>query len=338
LAAWTQLRHDNLLYTAQSYTGSVSCCFPHSYVEPYPDFYDGVAKFAKQARMFFEESDLNMSGVEAYYSTFEDVMGKLKILAEKELNKEVFSEEDKLFLSSMMHTEAGCGGPFLTGWVTQLYYYGGEDLLDPDYITADVHTQPTDLGGNPVGKILHVANGGIDLGVFLAPAPSNDYKMTAFVGPVSSYYQYIQNDFERSTDEDWATKVIEDDVPERPDWVNIYLAGSDGEQRVAGRELPGVAEADYTGLEDEVTGIVWQAFPNPTKDILKIVLPAMEDSEAYVIVTDHLGKEIKTYGIPLNPNQINIHTFDLNALNTGMYNFTILVDGKQATKQVMLVD
>ena len=339
LAAWTQLRHDNLLYAAQSYTGSVDCCFPHSYVEPYPDFYEGVAEFAKQARIFFEESGFGSGGlVTEYYRTFEEVMGQLKILAEKELNKEEFTEEDKIFLSSMMHTENGCGGPFLTGWVTKLYYYGEGDLLDPDYITADVHTQPTDLAGNPVGKILHVGNGGIDLGVFLAPAPSNDYKMMAFVGPVSSYYQYIQGDFERSTDEDWTTKVIEGDVPERPDWVNIYLAKNDGEQRVAGRELPGVTEAEYTGLEDETTGIVWQAFPNPTKDILKIVLPVMEDSEAFIIVTDHLGKEIKTYGIPLNPNQINIHTFNLNGLNTGMYNFTILVDGKQATKQVMLVD
>ncbi|MGH7601367.1 MAG: DUF3160 domain-containing protein, partial [bacterium] len=36
LAAWAQLRHDNLLYAKQSYTGGTTCSFPHSFVEPFP--------------------------------------------------------------------------------------------------------------------------------------------------------------------------------------------------------------------------------------------------------------------------------------------------------------
>ncbi|MCB9248138.1 MAG: DUF3160 domain-containing protein [Ignavibacteriales bacterium] len=36
LASWTELRHDNLLYAKQSYTGGVTCSYPFSYVEPIP--------------------------------------------------------------------------------------------------------------------------------------------------------------------------------------------------------------------------------------------------------------------------------------------------------------
>ena len=46
LASWAQLRHDNLLYAKQSYTGGVGCSFPKSLVEPIPEFYDAVARFA----------------------------------------------------------------------------------------------------------------------------------------------------------------------------------------------------------------------------------------------------------------------------------------------------
>ncbi len=337
LAAWTQLRHDNLLYAAQSYTGGIGCCFPHSYVEPYPAFYERVAKFSTEARTFFETADIdvNVDRIISYYNSFENVIGQLQTLAEKELNKEPFTEEEEMFLKTMMNDAAVCGIA-LTGWITDLYYNKDIDLLDPDFITADVHTQTTDLAGNIVGNVLQVANGGIDLGVFLAPSPSNDYKMTAFVGPVSSYYEFVNPNFERSTDEDWTTTMLEDELPERPDWVNIYLAKDDGEQRVEGREISGTIVA---GLENKPAEIKWQVFPNPTKDFVQIVLPSsVNSSEAFVIITDHLGKEIKTYNFATIPNQTNIQTFKLDFLNRGIYNFTILVDGKQSTKQVILVE
>jgi hypothetical protein len=43
LASWAQLRHDNLLYAKQSYSGGVSCVFPKSLVEPVPEFYRALS-------------------------------------------------------------------------------------------------------------------------------------------------------------------------------------------------------------------------------------------------------------------------------------------------------
>ncbi len=39
LASWAELRHDNVLYSKQSYTGVPACEYPAGYVEPYPRFF-----------------------------------------------------------------------------------------------------------------------------------------------------------------------------------------------------------------------------------------------------------------------------------------------------------
>ncbi len=49
LASWTELRHDNLLYAKQSYTGGTICSYPYSYVEPFPEFYQNLKDFSTQA-------------------------------------------------------------------------------------------------------------------------------------------------------------------------------------------------------------------------------------------------------------------------------------------------
>jgi hypothetical protein len=36
LSTWTELRHDNLLYAKQSYSGGTICSYPYSFVEPFP--------------------------------------------------------------------------------------------------------------------------------------------------------------------------------------------------------------------------------------------------------------------------------------------------------------
>ncbi len=46
LSSWTELRHDNLLYAKQSYTGGTICSFPYSYVEPFPEFYQTLKDFS----------------------------------------------------------------------------------------------------------------------------------------------------------------------------------------------------------------------------------------------------------------------------------------------------
>ncbi|MBK7228053.1 MAG: DUF3160 domain-containing protein [Ignavibacteriales bacterium] len=49
LASWTELRHDNLLYAKQSYTGGTICSYPYSYVEPFPEFFQTLKDFSVSA-------------------------------------------------------------------------------------------------------------------------------------------------------------------------------------------------------------------------------------------------------------------------------------------------
>ncbi|MDP2363742.1 MAG: DUF3160 domain-containing protein, partial [Ignavibacteria bacterium] len=46
LSSWAELRHDNLLYAKQSYTGGTICSYPYSYVEPFPEFYQSLKGFS----------------------------------------------------------------------------------------------------------------------------------------------------------------------------------------------------------------------------------------------------------------------------------------------------
>jgi hypothetical protein len=47
LASWTELRHDTILYSKQSYTVVTGCSYPAAYVEPVPAFYDRVGDLTR---------------------------------------------------------------------------------------------------------------------------------------------------------------------------------------------------------------------------------------------------------------------------------------------------
>ena len=53
LGSWTQLRHDTLLYTKQSYTPPVLCEYPEGYVDPYPECWDRLAALAEHTKEAF---------------------------------------------------------------------------------------------------------------------------------------------------------------------------------------------------------------------------------------------------------------------------------------------
>ena len=61
---------------------------------------------------------------------------------------------------------------------------------------ADVHTQPTDEGGNPVGRVLHVGTGYARLMVVTADTCTGP---RAYAGLVSSYYEEVTETGSAST-------------------------------------------------------------------------------------------------------------------------------------------
>jgi hypothetical protein len=324
LAGWSQLRHDNLLYAKQSYTGGTACSFPYSYVEPFPDFYGSIQKFALQAKDFFGQLplyDTRLSGVVSFFERFAEVTGKLEVLARKEISGEPFSNEEAKWLQTMLFPDGESGKPPFTGWYSDLFFNTWH-ASENDYTVVDIHTQPTDQPGNVVGKVLHAGTGRVNLGVFIAENPENQKPM-AYVGPVLSYYQDITNNFKRLTDQEWTDRVWQKKLPERPEWTNIYLAGETGEIKKAGPELSSVV---YTATGDDPVNpggsVELSVFPNPFTQKLTLRIRLTNDHEITFRLLDATGAVI--HAIPRRKYLPGLNQVAMNGANLapGIYFIT----------------
>ncbi|MBP9582155.1 MAG: DUF3160 domain-containing protein, partial [Ignavibacterium sp.] len=188
----------------------------------------------------------------------------------KELNNIPLNQQEIFFLQKLIYQTMNSGNS-LDGWYVKLYYndafssndpnggggYGG--LMESDHLVADVHTAPFDCGGGMPGYVVHVGTGSINLGVFTANA--DDSILTAYVGPVMSYYEYITEDFLRLTDEEWDNEFLQSAL--RPNWVNIYLADSVGNSRGNGPSLITSVDDDPDNTIIPQTEILIANYPNP---------------------------------------------------------------------------
>ncbi|WP_437731630.1 DUF3160 domain-containing protein [Sorangium sp. So ce1335] len=225
LASWAELRHDTLLYAKQSYTGGATCEFPDAYVDPYPGFYARIAEMAEHGGNVVEALDLSSEPwleerVPAYFSRLHEVATLLGEMAANERAGVPLTQEHLDFINQAVRIQMGCGSPEgAEGWYAQLFFNVLEGVKQ-DPTIADVHTQPTDEVGTPVGRVLHVGTGLPRLMVVTADPCGTP---RAFVGLASSYFEKITEDFERMTDEEWAGSIKEtrpDDVAWMKDLVS----------------------------------------------------------------------------------------------------------------------
>lgn len=268
LASWTELRHDNLLYAKQSYTGGTVCSYPYSFVEPFPEFYSTLNDYSNEALNYFTSLNFPDPAIKNkiiyYFGRCKGITDTLKIICEKELAGIPFNSGEQAFLAGMIY-QTGQSGVSLDGWYPNLFYddvfrgeWGYEGLMESDHIVADIHTTPTNCSGGSIGAISHVGTGNINLGVFITENHLGE--LTAFVGPVMSYYEYRTTNFLRLTDDEWENTYLQSAL--RPEWVNIYLADSLGQSRGSGTTL-------ITSVEQDINPIIPQSqillnnYPNP---------------------------------------------------------------------------
>jgi hypothetical protein len=344
LAGWAQLRHDNLLYAKQSYTGMVICSFPESYVEPIPAFYDAMKEMAMRASARFTSPDLAALGqVDSYFGNMAAIMDTLASIARKELSSTPLLEAEKNFLHTMLYeVPSGCTvAP--AGWYVQLFYTGESGLKAPDYIVADVHTSPTDEAGGMVGWVVHAGTGPVNLGTFIVTLP--DGQRIACVGPVLSYFEYVSVNFERLTDEEWKTQYLT--LPAtRPDFVNLYLADAAGNSRGTGSAL---LTTDVLPppepVEQPVSFALLQSYPNPfnSTTIIPLTVKAMYgDQHVELAVYDVQGRLVRTLLRADLPGGHYLVRWDgINDENTavasGTYLYTLRAGAWSDTKKVVLL-
>ncbi len=255
LSSWAQLRHDNLLYAKQSYSGGVTCSFPEVWVEPYPDFYGRIAAFARSAETTFGEP---MPGVAYFFRNMANTMDTLQTVAEKELTGDPLSVREISFVKSLLFLRGICGMKF-DGWFFRLFY--GWEEAQEDYVVADVHTAPTDAAGSPVGWVYHVGTGRINLGVVVAPSQNGG--QTAYVGPMMSFHEHVTTNFDRLTDERWE-EMLDRNAFVRPAWTNNWLADASGTRRAPGPSLlTGVTLVQPPAETAAQSFVLHESYPNP---------------------------------------------------------------------------
>jgi hypothetical protein len=274
LAGWTQLRHANILYAKQSYSGGTICSYPYSYVEPIPEFFKEMKNTASRCKDFF--STINFSSTTSrnwvldHFDHFENTMDTLLSVAEKELSGEVLTDSEKEFLESAVYDNNHCGWSY-DGWYVNLFF-DVKKFLTKDYLVADYHTAPTDKAGNMVGWVKHAGTGPIDLAFLSAELPSGEE--VAFVGPVMSFHEYTSTNFLRLNDKEWRETYLEQS--NRPDWVNVYLANENGESRGEGAELITDIQNERGNTEEvPESHIIVQNYPNPfnSTTVIKFSVP-----------------------------------------------------------------
>ncbi|MCB0746991.1 MAG: DUF3160 domain-containing protein, partial [Ignavibacteriae bacterium] len=265
LASWTELRHDNLLYAKQSYTGGVTCSYPFSYVEPVPDFFNSMGftatETSKKINTIPSFDSETKEKINSHFKYWELIMDTLETIAQKELDKVELDENEKGFLSRMLYNnpQGMCGVPEHIGWYPSLYYYNKEEMNESNFLVADYHTAPTDASGNFVGWVKHAGTGPIDLAIIIAKNSAN--QDVAFIGPVSSYFEFTSNDFLRLTDDEWKNSYLLQSV--RPNWTNIYLADNSGKVKSEGLKLLTDVKKDDVNSQIPKSFITAQNYPNP---------------------------------------------------------------------------
>jgi hypothetical protein len=208
LASWAELRHDTVLYAKQSYTSPAACEFPDGYVEPYPEFFAKLGEFAERGKeMMADVAAGTTTGERAtnYFDRLATISARLREMAAYQRSGAAYTQEMLAFINDAVTVSTNCDGSpiYGDGWYGDLYFER-QDSVTWSPTVADVHTQPTDEGGTPVGRVLHVGTGDARLMVVVADTCSGP---RAYVGLASSYYEHITRDFERLDDQTWATMV-----------------------------------------------------------------------------------------------------------------------------------
>jgi len=227
LGSWAELRHDTLLYAKQSYTGVPGCNYPDAYVDPYPEFYAKLRLFAERGVALADLLDVSLSGnydtVRAYFTRLGSTLTTLQGMAQNQRDGTPFSAEQMAFVNRAVRIQSkedGCTTIEVPdGWLADLYFTL-EKAIEVSPTIADVHTQPADESGNPVGKVLHVGTGYPRLMVTTVDSCQGP---RAYVGVAFAYHEHATRDYERLTDEAWATQLETVPPPADVPWLAPVL-------------------------------------------------------------------------------------------------------------------
>lgn len=213
LGSWTELRHDTILYAKQSYTMAGKGMPPepnltYGYVEPYPEVYTRLEEMMRDLRNNLIALDLAIEGIPEKIKEFEELLDKLKIISEKEINNTPLdNEEYELIWNIGIKLES------LKEFPLEILEKITSDTDEKMEIVADVHTDVN------TGQVLEEGVGSpFNIYVII----KDDRGVRICRGAVFSYYEFKHPMEDRLTDEKWQEMGEKRERPNQPDWVKTF--------------------------------------------------------------------------------------------------------------------
>ena len=189
LAAYGQLRHNHVLIAAKIYDVG-GCEIPDGYVEPVPETYDALARWAKDGGRVFATLDPKHATTAAkYFGRVEQVMTLLAAISRHELANKTLTTDEKRFLAMAVEMrEASAWGyngtfplPTYDGWYIDLF-----PNMDTAFHSASFIVDYATHDRQDLGKwVDYLGARGPHLGLFVVDSNGAPRLM---VGPIASAF------------------------------------------------------------------------------------------------------------------------------------------------------
>jgi hypothetical protein len=209
LAAWTEIRHDAVLYVKQSYTAVATGIvkqppFTEGYVEPFPEVYTALSSLAEEASTLLPEDEPLLSELHRKALTLSDLTARLAAISRKELSGDSLTTEeydDIWRMGGRLHAIT-----IMPGVLRREMGIEGEEETP---LVVDVHTDPN------TGQVLQEAIGLPHC--LYAVVPVGDTLVVA-AGGMLPQYEFKHPMAERLTDEAWRAMVDTGRMIDLPGW------------------------------------------------------------------------------------------------------------------------
>jgi len=212
LAAWTELKHDMLLYAEQPFAaqagegGGPPPPLHLSYVEPNVAFWEKALELLEFQEQHLANMELLNEDTRRIIEELREIGNLLLTVSKKELANEKVTTEEFNDLS------------YLGGQIEYLTFriFGSDHLPEKERlvaVVADVY--------NYNGDYLEEAVGMVDEIYVVAEINGKPYLTK---GAVFSYYEFISEP--PLSDEDWRAQVTSGQAPARPKWLNEIMVGT----------------------------------------------------------------------------------------------------------------
>lgn len=215
LGAWTELRHDTILYAKQSYTAmgkniSIEPEPAYGYVEPAAKVYGRLADMFHELNTRLVSLGLAAEGIPQMLEKFEAVLIHLQEISVKELASQPLSDADHDFIKNFDGVLSS-----LTRFPARLMKRITSDTDSRMDIIADVHTDPA-----ATHSVLEEAIGS-PADIYVLVRDDRGYRICR--GGVFTYYEFKQPMDNRLTDEQWQQMGRDKKRPPRPGWLSNPL-------------------------------------------------------------------------------------------------------------------